>query len=166
MQPTLPAALRSVLAVACLAGASALAWSQAAPSGPPPADLTQVEQALKGNPGDAALRFRRAVLLADAGRSAEAMATLRALSEQFPDLVEPLNNQAVLLVQAGDIEAARPLLEQALRLDPNHALVRQNLGELYLLLARRLWEGVAQNAREPAFLQRLSQLRSLLDERR
>jgi predicted Zn-dependent protease len=108
------------------------------------------------------LRFRRAVLLSDAGRSAEALLVLQQLSEQFPDLVEPLNNQAVILAERGELHSAKQLLEQALRLDPGHVLARQNLGEVFLRLAIHTWDQLPLAQRDRAFVQRLAQVREVL----
>ena len=64
------------------------------------------------------MRFASASLLVDLKRSAEAIAVLESLTEDYPDLAEPYNNLAVLYASSGDYAKARAALEQALRLRP------------------------------------------------
>ncbi len=148
-----------LIGFACLAGACTLSAAQVPPANP---TLASVDAALNTSPNDPALRFRRAVLLADAGQKEEALRLLRQLSEQFPDLVEPLNNQAVLLAERGELNSAKGLLEQALRVDPTHVLARQNLGEVFLRLAIQTWDQVPMGQRDRAFAQRLAMVREVL----
>jgi tetratricopeptide (TPR) repeat protein len=64
---------------------------------------------------------------------------------------EPYNNLAVLRAAQGQLDEARVALEAALRADPAHREARENLGDLYVRLAVRLWEGLgpAAGRREP-----------------
>jgi predicted Zn-dependent protease len=148
-----------LLGITCLVVSGEVCVAQGAPAH---RTLASVDVASKGAPSDPALRFRRAVLLSDAGRSAEALLVLQQLSEQFPDLVEPLNNQAVILAERGELHSAKQLLEQALRLDPGHVLARQNLGEVFLRLAIHTWDQLPLAQRDRAFVQRLAQVREVL----
>ena len=88
-------------------------------------------------------RFMRGVLLSELGRAAEALAVYTALTQEFPELAEPYNNLAVLRAAQGQLDEARVALETALRLDPSHREARENLGDIYVRLAVRLWESVA-----------------------
>ena len=125
--------------------------------------LRRVDRALASKPGDAALRFLRAVILGDQKRDDEALLAYRRLTEDYPDLAAPFNNLAVLLAARGQLDAARAALEQALRLDPGNALSRQNLGDLYLRLAVQAWEQSALPEHPDAALQRkLKEARELL----
>ncbi len=116
-------------------------------SGDTPAALQRVERALADRPADPALRFLRAVLLAEAGQDNEAEALYLGLTRDFPELPEPFNNLAVLRASRGDIDAARSLLEDALRRDPGYAVAQENLGDVLLRQAQRAYTHAAASRR-------------------
>lgn len=101
---------------------------------------------LEGLPADQAReprwRFLRGVLLAELGRADEAEQVYTALTQEFPELAEPYNNLAVLRAAQGRLDEARVALEAALRADPTHREARENLGDVHVRLAVRLWEGL------------------------
>jgi tetratricopeptide (TPR) repeat protein len=99
------------------------------------AALQTIDSYLATHAKDAQMRFLKSVILADTGRPAEAAATLEEITQDFPDLAEPYNNLAVLRAATGDYARAREALEQALRLKPNYATARENLGDVYAALA-------------------------------
>ncbi|HEX2010889.1 MAG TPA: tetratricopeptide repeat protein [Roseateles sp.] len=128
--------------------------------------LDTVQQALAKSPNDAKLRFARAVMQMDLGRTAEAEAGLQALTQDFPDLADPYNNLAVLHAARGELDQARAALEQALRLQPDHLQAQENLGDVLLRLASRAY-GLAlrQGHGDTSTLQRkLEQLQTLIKE--
>ena len=87
-------------------------------------------------------RFLRGVLLAELGRPEEAASIYTGLTQEFPELADPHNNLAVLRAAQGRLDEARVALEAALRADPSHREARENLGDVYVRLAIRLWEGL------------------------
>ncbi len=99
------------------------------------AALQRADQALAANARDPQMRFLKAVVLADAGRGAEAIDVLDKLTQDYPDLAEPYNNLAVLHAAAGNYVKARAALDQALRLNPGYATAHENLGDIYAALA-------------------------------
>lgn len=99
-----------------------------------------VRSALSSNPNDARLRFALATMQMEQGQLAEAERALIALTQDHPDLADPLNNLAVIRAGRGDLEAARDALEQALRLQPEHAAALENLGDVLVRLATRAYE--------------------------
>ena len=99
--------------------------------------------ALAQHPDDTGLRFLKAVLLSESGQSVEAAALFERLTQEFPDLPEPYNNLAVLQAAAGQLDAARELLETALRLDPGYRTAHENLGDVFVRLAQRAFEAAA-----------------------
>jgi len=103
--------------------------------GAPDQALARVETHLKDNPKDARGRFLRAVILAEQQKSAEAIAALRALNEDRPELPEPYNNLAVLYAAEGRYDEARRVLETAILADPGYALAHENLGDVYARMA-------------------------------
>ena len=99
-----------------------------------------VRSALTSNPNDARLRFALATMQMEQGQLAEAERALLALTQDHPDLADPFNNLAVIRAGRGDLEAARDALEQALRLQPEHAAALENLGDVLVRLAARAYE--------------------------
>jgi colicin import membrane protein len=77
-----------------------------------------VDSLLAKTPSDPQLRFRKAVLLADQKRSAEAIAMFRKLADDYPLLPEPQNNLAVLYAERGEPDKARAALEAACAAGP------------------------------------------------
>ncbi len=101
---------------------------------------------LQARPGDPGLRFLKAVILAETGRSTEAASWLEKLTQDFPELPEPYNNLAVLNADAGKLDQARALLETALRLDPRYRTAHENLGDIYVQLAQQAYQAASPPA--------------------
>lgn len=151
-QPCRTLSSRRQRALACLAALLVLAAGPAAAAGEleraqalwmqGQRDAAQqlVRGALAGNPHDPRLRFALATMQLEQGQLAEAERALIALSQDHPDLADPLNNLAVIRARRGELEAARDALEQALRLQPEHAAALENLGDVLLRLAARAYE--------------------------
>lgn len=127
------------------------------------AALQRSERALQSRPKDASLRFVHGVLLLETGRKTEALEAFQRLSDDHPELADPLNNIAVLQAAEGRLDAARAALESALRNDPRHRAVRENLADVHVLLAIRLWaELQAEGMAEAGVQRRLRLARELL----
>ncbi|MCS6945150.1 MAG: tetratricopeptide repeat protein [Sutterellaceae bacterium] len=106
------------------------------------AALAHADAALAREPRNLTLRFVRAVILADQGKTAEAIAAFEELTQDFPELPEPYNNLAVLLAAQGQLEQARALLLRALQAQPNYLTAQENLGDLYVALAAEAYQRV------------------------
>lgn len=102
--------------------------------------IEQVEQALTRSPDDLQLRFALGVMRMEQGERAKASNIFTRLTQDFPDLADPYNNLAVLHAAAGELDAAQAALEQALRLQPEHAQAQENLGDVLLRLALRAYQ--------------------------
>lgn len=125
--------------------------------------LLRAEQALAAAPSDARTQFVLAVVLMELGRDTQARPLFEQLSQQFPELPDPLNNIALLEVRAGRLEVALRALEAALRNDPGHRAARANLAEVHLMLAAAAWERLAEDAPlEPRLARRLEAVRALI----
>jgi Flp pilus assembly protein TadD len=111
-------------------------------SGETAAALQKADQFLVGKPKDAPMRFVKGVILSDSKRSAEAIEVFRQLTEDYPDLPEPYNNLATLFAASGNYDGARAELEQALRANPRYVVARENLGDVYAMLASRAYAEV------------------------
>ncbi len=175
-KPRLLQQARRLLLAALLAGAGALCWAadssqqlrdieQQFRRGETATALQRLDQTLQQQPGDAGLRFLKAVLLAEGQQGAAAAALLEQLTQDFPELPEPYNNLAVLQGSAGRLDQARSLLDTALRLDPNYRTAHENLGDVYVRLAQRAYlaAGAATSSprAEPALQNKLRLAREL-----
>jgi tetratricopeptide (TPR) repeat protein len=110
--------------------------------------LASLEAALAQDARDFRLRFLRAVVLAELGRSDAAIDAFTAMTREFPELPEPYNNLAVLHAAKGELDTAHQALQDALRASPGYALAHENLGDLHLRLAQRAYE--TARTRDPA----------------
>lgn len=127
--------------VAPPAGADDLASAQRLwLAGQKPRAVELVEQALIREPDDLQLRFALGVMRMELGERVEAQAIFTRLTRDFPDLADPYNNLAVLHAAAGELDEARAALEQALRLQPEHAQAQENLGDVLVRLALRAYQ--------------------------
>jgi Flp pilus assembly protein TadD len=108
------------------------------------AALKQVDVALAKKPGDQDLRFFKGVILAEDGRTAEALEVYQRLAQDYPELPEAHNNLAVLYAARGDLERARQSLDMAIRTNPGYATAQENLGDVYVQLAVRAYERAGQ----------------------
>ncbi len=130
------------------------------------AALTRLEGAVARKPElarDPQYTFLRGVALMDLERDAQALAVFEGMTQLYPELPDPWNNMAVLLVRAQRLEPARLALETALRNDPGFRAARVNLGLVHLMLAIQAWEAVAASGPvDAALLKRLEGARALV----
>ena len=82
----------------------------------------------------------RANALERLGRTQEARQSLTDMIAQYPEIPDPYNNLARLEAAEGRLEEAVRLLHRALLINPDFALARKNLGDVYLALARECYE--------------------------
>jgi hypothetical protein len=94
---------------------------------------------LASNPRDARMRFIKGLVLAEQGRTNDAVAVFVKLTEDFPDLPEPHNNLAVIYSKQGQYDQARRALEAAIRTNPSYATAYENLGDVYAKLASQAY---------------------------
>nr|WP_217345367.1 tetratricopeptide repeat protein [Noviherbaspirillum sp. L7-7A]MBV0879632.1 tetratricopeptide repeat protein [Noviherbaspirillum sp. L7-7A] len=106
--------------------------------------LRRVEGLLMLNPGNAKMRFNKAIILAQQGKTPEAITLLLKLTEDYPDLPEPYNNLAVLYAANGQYESARIALDKATANNPGYGMAFENLGDIYIELASQAYEKAAK----------------------
>jgi len=109
-------------------------------AGQRPQAVALVEQALSKTPDELKLRFALGVMRMELGEQIAALSIFTALTQDFPDLADPYNNLAVIHAGQGLLDQARSELEQALRLQPEHAQAQENLGDVLLRLAVRAYQ--------------------------
>ena len=93
------------------------------------------EARLNTTPTDPQMRLLQSHIQTGLGQTQAAMDTLRALTQSFPELPEPHNNLAALLVRENRHDEALLALQAALRARPDYALALENLGDLHLAMA-------------------------------
>src|SRR3989338_3206113 len=106
--------------------------------------LDKVNGVLAGKPKDAQARFLKGLILTEQGKSAEAIKTFSALTEDYPELPEPYNNLAVLYASQGQYDKAKLALEMAIRTHPSYATAHENLGDIYAKLASQAYDRALQ----------------------
>lgn len=94
--------------------------------------LKQMDLALKANPKNVQIQFKRAVVYTRMGQRAKAKQALTDLIDRYPEIVEPYNNLAAIYASEGNYTKATALLTQAVTLNPNFAMGYENLGDLAL----------------------------------
>lgn len=109
-------------------------------AGQRPQAVATIERALKQTPDELKLRFALGVMKMELGEQASALTIFTDLSQDFPDLADPFNNLAVIHAGLGELDQARSELEQALRLQPEHAQAQENLGDVLLRQAARAYQ--------------------------
>lgn len=97
--------------------------------------IERLDALSKDRPREAQARFLKSVAQSDVGRTQDAVATLRGLLADFPELPEPRNNLAVLYAAQGNYPLARQELELAIAAAPDYAIAHENLGDVYARLA-------------------------------
>lgn len=97
--------------------------------------LDSANHYLAKNPKDAQARFLKGLILADQGKTSDAITIFTGLTEDYPELPEPYNNLAVLYASQNKFEAAKNALEMAIRTHPSYATAHENLGDIYAKMA-------------------------------
>jgi ketosteroid isomerase-like protein len=100
-----------------------------------PGALDRANRYLAKNPKDAQARFLKGLILADQGKTNDAITVFTGLTEDYPELPEPYNNLAVLYASQSKYEAAKNALEMAIRTHPSYATAHENLGDIYAKMA-------------------------------
>jgi tetratricopeptide (TPR) repeat protein len=125
--------------------------------------LAKADLYLATKPRDPQMRFITGVLQSEAGRPADAITTLTALTQEYPELPEPYNNLAVLYASQNQYDKARAALEMAVRLNPSYATAHENLGDVYAKLASQSYAKSLQlEGNNPQAVQKVSALREML----
>ena len=118
--------------------------------GQPEKALERLEIYLTSRPKDAQGpkiaqgRFLKGLILAEQGKTADAVQTFTRLTEEYPELPEPYNNLAVLYASQGQYDKARRALEMAINTHPSYATAHENLGDIYAKLASQAYDKALQ----------------------
>ena len=88
---------------------------------------------------DPQMRLMQSQIQSAMGQKAQAIETLEALTREFPELPEPYNNLAALYASDKRFDSALIALNQAIRARPDYTLALENLGDVYIALARQAY---------------------------
>ena len=125
---------------------------------------------LQKKPRDAQWRYLEAVLIAEfaiidqdigtksissiRSRLDDAIQKFERFTEEFPELSEPFNNLSVLYLRRGQVDRSRESLERAIINNPNYELAYENLGDLYIYLAKLTYKEGLSKLRKSSRLKR------------
>jgi Flp pilus assembly protein TadD len=100
----------------------------------------KLDKLIHERPREPQARFVKGLVLTDEGKTDDAIALVRALLADYPELPEPRNNLAVLYAKKGEYALARDELERAVQAAPDYAVAHENLGDVYARLAEVQYE--------------------------
>jgi Flp pilus assembly protein TadD len=106
--------------------------------------LEQIDTYLQERPRDPQMRFWRARLLEQLHRGDEAFVVYEELAQDYPELAEVQNNLGVMYAARGNLGQAKLAFENALRNNPNYATAHENMGDIFLHLARQSFSKSAE----------------------
>ena len=98
---------------------------------------TLIERQLQKQPADPQIRLMQSQMQTAQGQTAQAIETLQALTQEFPELPEPYNNLAVLYAGQQRFDEAARALVLAIRARPDYSLALENLGDVHIAQARQ-----------------------------
>ena len=112
--------------------------------------LEQIDTYLQERPRDPQMRFWRARLLEQLQREDEAFVVYEELAQDYPELAEVQNNLGVMYAARGNLGQAKLAFENALRNNPRYATAHENMGDIFLHLARQSFAKSAELDRAAA----------------
>jgi Flp pilus assembly protein TadD len=134
-------------------------------SGKPLEALAVAERQLALQPHDAKLLFLRAMILSDLARTDEAITGFERVTQEFPELPEAYNNIAVLRAGRGELAQAERYLRLAVAARSDYVTAQENLGDLYITMARLAYERASRlNPGRRALRDKLALARELGDK--
>lgn len=104
--------------------------------GDAPGSVVALERAIALDPSAAPTRLNLAAALRAADRFRDSETVLRRAATDFPDDARPLHELYVQLKGEGEHDAALPIIEEAVRRDPNNASLQLKLGVEYGLVRK------------------------------
>ncbi|HWR76323.1 MAG TPA: tetratricopeptide repeat protein [Thiobacillus sp.] len=127
--------------------------------------LDRANRYLAKNPQDAQARFLKGLILADQGKTNDAITVFTGLTEDYPELPEPYNNLAVLYASQSKYEAAKHALDMAIRSHPNYATAHENLGDIYAKMASIAYgKALALDSKNTTAQTKLTLIQNMLGE--
>lgn len=133
-------------------------------SGDYPQAVSQARLYVAEKPDDIQGRFLLGLALARANQVDAAIKVFGELATENPKLAEPNNNLGVLYARQGKLQQARESLEKAVKAAPEHTSAQENLGDVYVALARDAYEASVKSGKPRKDVREKQQyLQALLD---
>jgi len=107
------------------------------------------EQLLKQKPPSPDVQFLTAYAYQMNNQPKKAATLYQALITQHPELPEPRNNLAMILLASGDYDAASKLLVEAINTHKSYATAYQNLSRIYTGIASEAYRRALSESKEP-----------------
>lgn len=96
-----------------------------------------VSSNLKTYPNNRTLLFLESRIEIHKKQTEQAITHLQFLIDHYPEWVAPYNNLAVVYAKTDQLYLAKVTLEQANKVQPNDPTVLENLGDIYVALAKK-----------------------------
>jgi len=106
--------------------------------------LKQVDTYLGANQKQPEALFLRGLILFESGRIDESIDVFKLLTQEYPLKPELYNNLAVSYAVKGDYYHARDALKKAIEIYPGYTKAHENLGDIYMNIARQSYEKALQ----------------------
>jgi len=106
--------------------------------------LKQVDTYLGTNEKQPEALFLRGLILFESGRIDESIDVFKLLTQEYPLKPELYNNLAVSYAVKGDYYHARDALKKAIEIYPGYTKAHENLGDIYMNIARQSYEKALQ----------------------
>jgi tetratricopeptide (TPR) repeat protein len=106
--------------------------------------LKQVDTYLGANEKQPEALFLRGLILFESGRIDESIDVFKLLTQEYPLKPELYNNLAVSYAVKGDYYYARDALKKAIEIYPGYTKAHENLGDIYMNIARQSYEKALQ----------------------
>ena len=106
--------------------------------------LKQVDNFLGTNQKQPEALFLRGLILFESGRIDESIDVFKLLTQEYPLKPELYNNLAVSYAVKGDYYHARDALKKAIEIYPGYTKAHENLGDIYMNIARQSYEKALQ----------------------
>lgn len=106
---------------------------------------------------DPQIRLLQSQMQLAQGQTQQALETLLALTQEFPELPEPYNNLAVLYAAQHELDQALNALLLAIKARPDYSVALENLGDVYIALAQQSFlKAQTLSQQTPLIAQRLA----------
>jgi len=107
------------------------------------------EELLLKHPGHARIQFLTAFAYQQNQKNWKAAYHYKKLILQHPELPEPRNNLAMILIADGDYEKASQLLVDAINTHKSYAIAYQNLNRIYTSMASEAYKQAVSDSADP-----------------
>ena len=115
--------------------------------------LSMVEKFLNDSPKQPEALFLKGLILFESGNISESIDVFKLLTQEYPSKPELYNNLAVAYAVQGDYLKAKDALQKAIEIYPGYTKAHENLGDIYMNIARNAYEKALQLDPEKKTLQ-------------